>query len=360
MRDQLFDIPAPRAGFLFLFKGRSPKNNVQNNVQNTVRLWGLIGFAFVTIVLLSACNTEADPPPDTEPVSAEQTTIAEPEEFPRTEEDLLGRSVTIAEAPQAIVSLAPSVTEMLFAVGAGPQVVGRTEYDNYPPEVESLPTIGGFSASSISVESILELEPDLVIAGDASQIELVETLEETGITVFVVQPETVDEILSTIRTVGAVTGHAAEAEALVAEMEARIAAVQDGVSDIPAGERVTVFYEVWHEPLMTTTNQTFIGELVELAGGQNIFGDLEETYPTISAEEIIELDPDVILGPSSHSDQLTVEIIAGRPGWENLSAVAGSAVFIVDGDIISRPGPRIVDALESIAADLYPGSFTDS
>ena len=278
-------------------------------------------------------------------------------QFPLTVTDALGREVTISEQPQAIISLSPSVTETLFAIGAGPQVVGRTEYCNYPAEVESLPTVGGFSASSISVETIVSLEPDLVILGTSHQAELVTPLEESGITVFVVDAISVNDIFDSIQILGEVTGHVDDAQQVINHMYSRIGAIAVKINTIPQDERLTVFYEVWHEPLMTTTAQTYIGELITLAGGVNIFNDLDESYPSISAEQIIDSDPAVIMGPSSHGDQLTAEIIASRDGWSNLTAVAEENIYIIDGNIISHSGPRITDALEIITAQLYPKLF---
>lgn len=290
---------------------------------------------------------------------AEEAPASEESAYPQTYTDVFDREVTIEARPERVISLAPSVTEMLFAIGAGPQMVGRTDYDNYPPEVEDLPSIGGFSASAMSVETIIDLEPDLVVAGSTLQVEIVDALEGTGITIYAVEPNSVDEILATIRTLGTITDNAEQAEALVVDMATRVEAVQAAVADIPEDERVTVFYEIWHEPLTTTSDETYIGELIELAGGINIFADVEGAYPTVSAEEIIALDPDVILGPSSHGDQLTPEMILERPGWESLSAMQNERIYILDGDVISRSGPRVVEALEAIAADLYPERFPE-
>lgn len=271
--------------------------------------------------------------------------------------DARDRPVIISAKPMRIVSLAPSVTEILFAIGAGPQVVGRTKFCNYPPEVMSLPEIGGFSAKSISVEAILDLQPDLVVAGSKSQGDVVSALESRGVTVFVLAPETLTDIETGIMMLGEITGNVTESTGLVVDMQTRIKAVTAKVNTIPAEKRLRVFYEVWHEPLTTTSGGTFIGELLTLAGATNIFNNLAETYPKVSAEQIIESDPQVILAPGSHSDQLTAKVIAARPGWEKLSAVKNNAIHVVDSDIVSRAGPRVVDALEAIAKALYPELF---
>lgn len=280
-----------------------------------------------------------------------------PQAYTQVYTDALDRSVTIATKPARIISLAPSVTEILFAIGAGPQVVGRTTACNYPSEVMTLPTIGGFSAKSISLETILELDPDLVVAGSRSQMDVVAALEAQGIVVFTLAPESLADIEAGIQALGEITGNRENAQAVAGEMQFRIEVVKHKVDTIPTEKRLRVFYEVWHEPLTTTTRGTFIGELLMLAGAVNIFNDLPGTYPEISAEQIMESDPQVILGPSSHSDQLTAEMIGARPGWDRLSAVKNGSIYIVDSNIISRAGPRVVDALEAISKSLYPELF---
>ncbi|BBB47800.1 ABC transporter substrate-binding protein [Pelolinea submarina] len=271
--------------------------------------------------------------------------------------DSVSREVVIDAPAARIVSLAPSITESLYAIGAGDLLVGRTEFCDYPEEASALPAIGGFSSSSISIEAITDLEPDLVIGGSIYQADLIDALESAGIQVIILEPNSIEEIMDSLQTLGAVTGHTTEASSLLDEMQTRIDTVTQVVETIPEEERVSVFYEVWNDPYMTTTNQTFIGELINMAGGVNIFADLSEDYPSISSEEVIEKDPQVILGPSNHSDQLSGEIIAEREGWGDLSAVQNGRIYIIDGNIVSRAGPRVVDALEAIAQALYPQSF---
>ena len=324
-------------------------------------------FSIALVLVLSACAPQATSTeglsPETEIVEVQPEPTMAPTEEPEPEfaaqefVDALDRAVVVDTPPLRIVSLAPSVTEILFAIGAGDLVVGRTEYCDFPTDADSLPTIGGFSESTISVEAIVELEPDLVIGGSTRQAEIINALETAEINAFVVQPVSVDEILDTIQLIGSVTDHLGGAESLMAEMQEQINAVADIVSAIPKEERVTVFYEVWHEPLMTTSLQTFIGELIQIAGGINIFADIEEAYPSVSSEQILLADPDMIIGPSSHGDQLTFEVISSREGWQDLIAVQNEAIYLLEGNIISRSGPRIVDALEMIASILYPDYF---
>ncbi len=318
---------------------------------------------FAFLLLLTACApaltatqipTATALPPTLIPITA---TAEKKAAYPQTHTDALERSVTIAARPMRIVSLAPSVTETLFAIGAGPQVVGRTKFCNYPPEVASLPEIGGFSAKSISVEAILALEPDLVVAGSTSQKDVVAALAAHGILVFTLAPETLADIETGIQTLGEITGNVVGAQTVVTDMRSRTAAVTAKINTLPPEKRLHVFYEVWHEPLTTTTRNTFIGELLTLAGAVNIFDDLTGTYPEVSAEKILELDPQAILGPSNHSDQLTAAVIGARPGWDKIGAVKNGAIYIVNVDILSRAGPRVVDALEAISKLLYPKLF---
>ncbi len=296
--------------------------------------------------------------PPAPPVDVRANPGIEPTPFTPVElTDTLGNTLTLDEPPVRIISLAPSITEILYAIGAGDLLVGRTDFDNYPEAVLELPSVGGVTADTMSMEVIIDLEPDFILGGSVWQADLIDTLNENGMPSLTFEPNNLDEIMDLMLLLGDATGHAADAASAVEQMKARVSVVASVVETIPQSERVTLFYEVWHEPLMTTTNRTFIGEIITLAGGENIFGDLEETYPAVSAEEIIAANPDVILGPTSHGDQLTAEVIAKREGWSELSAVQNNAIYLIDGDIISRAGPRVVDALEAVASALYPAYF---
>jgi iron complex transport system substrate-binding protein len=310
-------------------------------------------------VWLAGCAQSAAPPP-TAPAATEQPpapTATAPLPATTTFTDDLGRVVPLPGAPSRIVSLAPSATEILFAVGAGEQVVGVTKFCNYLAEATSRTPIGGFSASSISIETIISLQPDLVIAGSASQRPVVEALEQQDIPVIAFAPASFEDVYRTIATLGSVTGHPEQAAQVVTEMRERVDAVVAKVQTVPEEQRPTVFWEVFDEPLTTTGPNTFIGQLITLAGASNIFADVAEDYPQISVEEVVVRNPAVILGPNAHSDKLSAAILAQRPGWAQIDAVASQRVYLFDGDIVSRPGPRLADALEIIAAQLYPEIF---
>lgn len=307
----------------------------------------------------TAPTAEPTQPPTAEPTAAptQAPTQALTQAKGLTITDDLGRSVTLDVTPQRIVSLAPSVTEILFAVGAGAQVVGDTKYCNYPPEADALPEIGGYSAKSISVEAVVGLKPDLVIAGTASQKTVVESLEKLGVPVIALAPGSVDAVYESITQIGAITGHGEQAATTVAEMQQRISAVTAKVATLPAEKRPTVFWEVFDDPLTTSGPGTFIGQLIELAGATNVFADATEAYPQVSLETVVERNPAVILGPVSQREKLTPELIGQRPGWATIAAVQGGRVYLLDGDIVSRPGPRLAEALEALALALYPELF---
>lgn len=298
---------------------------------------------FIAAVLLVACGGTAGPVEDAA--------------GPLTLTDDMGRDVTLPAEVERVISLAPSVTESLYAIGAGGQVVGRTEFDNYPPEVEALPVVGGFSTDQVNVETVVSLEPDVVLGGSDLQQPLEEAFDAAGVPFYIFNPETLDDVYGMLERLGQITGHEAGAQATIDDMQARIAAVQSAIADVPEDERPLVFYEVWDDPLLTAGPKTYIGEMLVLAGGVDIFADVQEPYAQVSAETVIERQPEVILGPDTHGEELTPEILASRPGWDDIPAVRNGAVYVLDGDIVSRSGPRMADAVELMADALYPDRF---
>jgi iron complex transport system substrate-binding protein len=271
--------------------------------------------------------------------------------------DGASREVTIDAAPTRIVSLSPSNTEILFAVGAGTLVVGDTEYCDYPAEAVGLQKVGGFSADSISIETIVSLKPDLVLADSSGQESVISALEQANIKVIAVNASSFEDVYANIEMVGKITNHEDDAVAVVEGMKSRVSVVAEKIANVLQENHPTVFWEIWDEPLMIAGSGTFIGQMLVMAGGVNIFGDLSEDYPQVSAEEVITRNPAVILGPDSHGDKLIAEQLAARPGWDQIDAVRNNKIFLIDGNTSSRPGPRLVDALDSIAKALYPDLF---
>lgn len=315
----------------------------------------VLTFLIIISLFLGGCS--ASTPTPTEIPTAIPTPTPEPTAipvFPITLTDGLGREITLDSAPERIISLSPSNTEILFAVGAGKLVVGNTKYCDYPMEAQNLPKIGGFSGKSISVETIISLKPDLVLANDSGQESVIEALEQANVKVIAVKAASFDDVYANLETVGKITGHDTEAAAVVTGMKARVETVTNLVAGISEENRPTIFWEVWDEPMMTAGPETYIGQLISMAGGINIFADLQEDYPQVSPEEIIKRNPNFILGPDTHGDKLTAQNLASRPGWDQIEAVKNDHIFLIDGNTASRSGPRLVDALEAMVEALYP------
>ena len=279
--------------------------------------------------------------------------MAEPAASGMTFTDGLGRTVTLSAPAQKVVSMAPSNTEILFAIGAGPQVVGRDEFSDYPAEVKALPSIGG-SMGQYSYEQVAALKPDLVLASGINTPEQVKALEDLGLTVFYLgNPTTLEEMYANLELVAKLTGHESDAAALIDSLKARVKAVDDklaGVADKPV-----VFYEIDasdpNKPY-TTGPGTFIDLLITRAGGQNLPG-LKDPYPQASLEQIVLANPAVILlGDALYGT--TPELVAARAGWSEIAAVKNNRVQSFDDNLVSRPGPRLVDGLEALAQAIHP------
>ena len=275
--------------------------------------------------------------------------------YPLTFTDDLGRPVTLPEEPRRIVSIGPSITEILFAVGAGEQVVGVDRFSNYPPEAAAVASVGSLTAPSY--DTVVSLQPDLVFLSISSESEVVAALEALGLRTAVLAPERLDAVVDAILRVGVITNRQGEAEALAAGIRARIEAVRAATASIPREQRVRVFYELWHDPLRSAGPGTYIHDLIEAAGGVNIAGDAPAPWPHFSHEALVARDPQVIITADAGSFN---EIVAGRRAqWNGVSAVRERRVHLLDRDVLNRPGPRVVQALEEIARALYPDRFRD-
>ena len=271
--------------------------------------------------------------------------------FPITVTDEAGNAVTVPAEPERIVSLSPSHTEILFALGLGGRLVGTTTYCNYPPEVADTPRVGGFS--DVDLEQVVGLAPDLVLASTIHSTEVVPRLEELGIAVFVVNPPTVLAVLDSILTIGFITGQARAAAVLVAEMQERIDAILEAVAGAAKPE---VFWELGPD-LYTAGPGSFIDDLITLAGGKNVAADAQSQWPQLSAETIIVKDPEIIV-LADHNYGETAAMVEARPGWADVAAVKeGRMVELANDDVFSRPGPRIVEGLEFLARVFHPDRF---
>lgn len=273
--------------------------------------------------------------------------------------DGLGRAVKLSAPAKKIVSLAPSNTEILFAIGAGPQTVGRDEFSDYPAEAKSLPSVGG-SMGNYSFEQIAALKPDLVLAAEINTPEQVKALTDLGLTVYYLpNPKSFDGLYTNIETVAKLTGRETDAARLVASLKTRVAAVDEKI--MPLSSRPTVLYEVdASDPTkpFTVGSGTFVDLLINQAGGANMveLAGIKDAYPQVSLEQVVSSNPNIIiLGDSMWG--VTAEAVAQRPGWDKIAAVQNKQVFVFDDNLASRPGPRLVDGLEALAKLLHPGVF---
>ena len=292
---------------------------------------------------LTACSPqEAAAPEAAEPAAAL---------FPVTITDDAGRDVTVETEPVRIVSLAPANTEIVYALGLFDRLVGVTTYDDYPAEVANLPKVGDFVTPNL--EAIAATEPDIVLATTGVQADAIEQLEALGATVVAVDPQDLDGLLADIALVGDVLGAPDEAAALVEQMRSDIARIAETVS---AEEPTPCFIEIAQDPLFTAGTGTLLDDLILTAGGRNVV--TEPGYVGYSLEQLVIDDPQVYLATlGSMSDP---SALAERPGYDGLSAVKSGRVAVLEDNLVSRPGPRIIQGIEQIAAALHPDLFESS
>jgi iron complex transport system substrate-binding protein len=267
--------------------------------------------------------------------------------------DQTGRSVNIPEKPERLISLAPSITETLYALDLGDQLVGDTDYCEYPPEARLKPHVG--SVLNPNLEKIVALRPDLILGSpEVNRIETADRLERLGIPVYGVAAKTVEETLNSINDLGRLLGRETQAHDLVTQLRERMTAVEDRVS---GQRRPKVLFVVWYRPLMAAGSRTFVGDVIRRAGGISISDDLSGEWPRLSLEEALRRDPDVILFPHTQSFAPALDEFRTLPGWKEFRAVKNHRLHFVS-DAIVRPSPRLVDALEEVAAILHPGRNT--
>jgi len=272
--------------------------------------------------------------------------------------DQLGRAVKLDKIPKRIISIAPSNTEILFALGLAESLEAVTNYCNYPPEAKQKPSIGGFSTPNI--EELVALSPDLVLATSIHQKSVIPNLEQRGITVFALAPKTLDEVLEAISLVGKITGKEKEASKLVAEMKNRIKAVTDKTGSLSQEQRPRVLYITWHDPLKTAGAGTLNDELIQKAGGTNVARDLTG-YAGITLEAVVGANPEVMIagvGMGTGADA-PLQFALTEPRLRNTDARQHNRIYAIDVDIVGRAGPRITDALEQFARFLHPELFED-
>jgi iron complex transport system substrate-binding protein len=291
---------------------------------------------------------------------------------PRTFVDDLGRKIYLAKIPKRIVSLAPSITEMLFAIGAGDSVVGVTEFCDYPPEARTKTPVGD---SRPNLEAILALEPDLVLAMEVVRDDVLEKLQQLKIPLFIMEvvrddvleklqqlkiplfimePQSFEHVYSHIQTLGRILHRVKDADALVHTMRRDIQAIGDKTKSLP---KPRILYVVYHEPFITVGPGSFIHHLLELAGGDNVAKDAGHAYPRLSMEVVLQKDPEILLFPSMGGQGSPETDLGQWTRWTAMTAVKTNRLHFVPWTLISRPGPRIGQGLAVLARIIHPETF---
>jgi iron complex transport system substrate-binding protein len=277
---------------------------------------------------------------------------------PFTLTDGLGRPLQFDQPAQRIVSIAPSNTEIIFSVGAGSQVVGRDEFSDYPEQAKQLPSVGG-GYGALDMETLVALKPDLVLASQLTPAEQVQAIEKLGLKVYLLaNPQDLEGMYENLLIVGKITGTQAEAQRLVDQLRSRVTAVDEKI--VKAEQRPLVFYELdstdpnapW-----TAGPGSFIDTLVARSGGANLGARLKDAYAQISVEQLLVEDPDIIIIGDYTWGGVTVGNVMARESWAGLDALEQGKVYIFDDNLVSRPGPRMVDGLEEMAKLLHPELF---
>ena len=270
--------------------------------------------------------------------------------------DMIGRTVTLDGIPGKIVSLAPSNTEILFSLGLDDKIVGVSDYCDYPEAALEKPKIGGFSTSD--VEKIVATEPDLILVTDMHVDEILPALEKLGQTVVVIDPRSLDEVLESFTLIGEITGTGSKASQIVKDLEKRVNTIKDKTGKLTADEKPRVFYVMWHDPLMTVGNDTRIHELIETAGGTNIYADTVG-YPTVELETLVEADPQVIIAGTAMGEgaDAPFQFAKTEERLKSSEARENDRVYEINTDIVGRPSERMIDGLEQLAAMIHPELF---
>lgn len=315
-----------------------------------------LGSLLTVMLLLAGCNNEPGEE-TTQPAQEATENAAEESSFPMTVTDAVGNEVKLDEAPDAIISMIPSNTEILFELGLAEEVVGVTDYDNYPEKAATKEKIGAFE---FNIEKMTALQPDLILAHESSWSSAeagLQVLKDSGVPIFVVgNAMSFEETYGTIEAIGMVTGKADEAATVVEEMKAQVEAIATKLEGVE--ETKSVFIESSGDPEIYTAGQgTLMQELLDHINAENSVAD-QEGWLLMNGEEIISRNPDVIVLTYSYVEN-AVDAVKARPGFDQITAVQQDAVIQVNEDIVTRPGPRLALALEELAKAVYPEVMND-
>ncbi len=260
--------------------------------------------------------------------------------------DSIGKQLSFSSPPQRIISTSPGITELLFSLGADPEVIAVTSNCNYPPEARKRTSVGDML---LDTEKIIALTPDLIVSDANLRMEQMRKFESIGLPVFTINCSGVASLKESMMRLGKALKKEKRAEELCTEIDTRIGKIRSRIASAPSYGSVTVFVEIWDKPLMTAGKSTFFNDLIEMAGGVNAFTETKIPYPTISVENLIEKNPEVmILTTSRREDILNNQLYRG------INAVKNSRVHPINPDIIARPTPRMVEAVELLALWLHP------
>lgn len=318
----------------------------------------LLLMAVLATFMLTACGTASEPKKEDKPVTengqADGQEASEEAAFPVTLKDAVGNEITFEEAPKTIVSMMPSNTEILFALGLNEEIVGVNDYDNYPEEALEKEKIGGME---FNVEKIVSMQPDVVFAhesGLSTGEEGLQQIRDAGVQVFVVKNATnFEETYSTIEQIGQATGKTAEATTIIEDMKAKVADVIEKTGKVENKKRV--FIETSDAPsIYAPGKNTFMQEILDMIGAENVV--TEEDWVMISPEEIVNQNPDVIIVMYSYVPDI-IESVKNRDGFGDITAVKEDQVIQVDENLTSRTGPRLALGLEEVAKAVYPEAF---
>ncbi len=264
--------------------------------------------------------------------------------------DDTGATVTLPAPAQRVISLAPHVTELLYAAGGGARVIGAVSYSDYPPEAKQLPRVGDNKA--LDLERIVALKPDLIVVwrhGNAQR--QIERLREMHIPLFFSEPHRLDDVAVSLTKLGQLLGTSPVADAAAAAYRRDIAGLR---SRYASRAPVSVFYQVWDQPLMTLNGEHMVSDVIALCGGRNVFAQLEPLVPTVSTEAVLAANPEAIVtaAPGATKPDTTLPQLGAWRAWPSLTAVANNNLFAIDGDLINRPAPRIAQGAKQMCEDL--------
>jgi len=275
----------------------------------------------------------------------------------RSVTDEIGRRVTVPSDVKRIVSLAPNLTEILYALGLDSKLVGDTDYCDVPAAAKTKPHVGSVLAPNL--EAIVALHPDVIlaVANSGNRKETVEALDHTGLAVYAIDPRTVRDVLASIEHIAALAGAQQQGEELAARLQARLDAVQARVKELPPAHALFV---VWDEPLITIGHNTLIADALRWAGAESVIVS-QQSWPQISFEEVLRLQPDYLIFANDHSDSGSTPLadLRARPAWKELRAVELGRVVTVSEEI-TRPSPGLIDVIEELARAVHPEAFGEA